>query len=282
MPKGRKHGPEGEDTASCGVLSRIVAPVHRPAPTGSPSRSQFSAHSTMDRYEEVGLAFHVGPRRFPGQDVGPGEYGLPTLGGCPPADVEQDQRDRRTGVSYPVEGQAVGLAPVPAGPSCLRSDPGPVLPGTGGVRLRLPQHSGVAPLVHHVGHRHLGPGCRTRRCRRTPPRRPRAPGRRCEWCRRPGAGTGRAGDRSGYGVEQGRGSYGAALPVEAGGRNRPVPTWVRTGTLVRASASTSSILNSPAHRAFSVSQGRETKLKPKWDVHIVGPHRRSPPVGAQR
>ena len=56
--------------------------------------------------------------------------------------------------------------------------------------------------------------------------------------RYPGAGTGRAGDRSGYGVEHGRGSDGAALPVEAGGRNRPVPTWVRTGTLVRASAST--------------------------------------------
>ena len=190
MPKGRKHRPEREDTASCGVLSRIVAPVHRPAPpprrTGSRSRSGCGRAGFPARTRPQGRRT-VGPRRVP------------------PADVEQDQRDRRTGVSYPVGGQAVGVAPVPAVPSWPRSDAGAVLPGTGAVRLRLRQHRAVAPLVHQVGHRHLAPAVV-----------PRAV----------------------YGVEQARGSGDAALPVEAGERNRPVPTRVHTGTLVRASAST--------------------------------------------
>ena len=69
----------------------------------------------------------------------------------------------------------------------------------------------------------------------------------------PGAGAGRAGDRPGYGVEQGRGPGGAPLPVEAGERNRPVPTWVRPGTLVRALASTVRHPEFPAHPALSAS-----------------------------
>ena len=53
-----------------------------------------------------------------------------------------------------------GAAPGPSGVSaalCPRSGAGPVLPGTGAVRLGLGQHRAVAPLVHQVGHRHLAP-----------------------------------------------------------------------------------------------------------------------------
>ena len=147
------------------------------------------------------------------------------------------ERDEGLGLPYPIGGNAVGATPVSV---ALRppSDADPVLAGTGAVRLRFRQHDGVTPLVHQVGHRHLAPAVVPRAIGVLDFRAPGHAGRRCARCRRPGAGTGRAGDRSGYGVEQGRGSDGAALPVEAGGRNRPVPTWVRTGTLVRASAST--------------------------------------------
>ena len=134
MQKGRKHGPEEEDTESWRPLPNcLTGPA--PTPTGSACRSEFSAHSTMDRYGELDLAFRVWPRRFPGQNY----------------------PDRRRGVSYPVESKAVGVAPVAAVPSWPRSDTGPVLAGTGAVRLRLGQHPAIASLVHQVGHRHLAP-----------------------------------------------------------------------------------------------------------------------------
>ena len=81
------------------------------------------------------------------------------------------------------KGQAVGVVPVSVvavsvlrgrfGPPQDQRRPAPA--GSTWLRsLSRPQHASPTP----------GPGCRTRRGRRTPPPRPRAPGRRCEWCRR--------------------------------------------------------------------------------------------------
>ena len=71
-------------------------------------------------------------------------------------------------------------------------------------------------------------------------------------------------------MEQGRGSGGAALPVEAGERNRPVPARVRPGTLVRALAST------VRHPEFPGSSGpkRVTWVKKlgQTGVHQSNPH----------
>ena len=77
---------------------------------------------------------------------------------CPAVGVHSSrEREGVLGLPYPIGGNAVGVAPVPAVPFCPSSDTGPVLAGTGAVRLRLGQHDGATPLVHQVGHRHLSP-----------------------------------------------------------------------------------------------------------------------------
>ena len=77
---------------------------------------------------------------------------------CPAVGVHsRREREGGLGLPYPIGGNAVGVAPVPAVPFCQPSDTGPVLAGTGAGRRRLGQHPAIAPLVHQVGHRHPAP-----------------------------------------------------------------------------------------------------------------------------
>ena len=81
----------------------------------------------------------------------PGEERLPAPGGFLAVAVGQYRHDCRSAAPYPLRGRLSALRPLPG------SDPGPVLPGTGAVRFRLGQRPAIAPLVHHVGHRHPTP-----------------------------------------------------------------------------------------------------------------------------
>ena len=185
--------------ASSPELSHLSTAPPRPAPTGSRSRSGCGRAGFPARTRPQGRRT-VGPRRVP------------------PADVEQDQRDRPDG--------------------CLVSGR-----GTGGWRSARARCPFLASLRRRCGppRDRRRPAPASSASRRSPARPPGGSPTPGPGCRTP----------RGYGVEQARGSGDAALPVEAGERNRPVPTRVHTGTLVRASAST------VQHPEFPGSSGRQ-------------------------
>ena len=87
----------------------IVDTLQRSAPAGSFSRACSAPRGPLEQGQG---------RWF--------ELAVATLGGFPAADVEQVQHDLRRGVPYPVEGRALGLAPVSTAPlAALRPRSGP-------------------------------------------------------------------------------------------------------------------------------------------------------------